>query len=62
MRAYGYRFPGFVIEHGPVQAGSLAEAKAQIRRRLGLSRLPWGFLVWDLSQRPMRQWSERQSA
>ncbi|HET6330651.1 MAG TPA: hypothetical protein VFF76_07675 [Holophagaceae bacterium] len=62
MRAYGYRFPGFVVEHGPVQAGSLADAKAQIRKRLGMSKLPWGFQVWDLSRRPLRVWAEQRSA
>lgn len=61
MHAYGYRFPGFVAEHGPVQAGSLAEARSQIRKRLGLSKLPWGFQVWDLSVRPLRTWVPRAS-
>ncbi|HEU4952491.1 MAG TPA: hypothetical protein VFT46_11095 [Holophagaceae bacterium] len=62
MRAFGYRFPGFVVEHGPVEARSLAEARTRIRQRLGLSRLPWGFQVWDLSQRPLKAWSMRPSA
>ncbi len=61
MHTYGYRFPGFVTEHGPVQAKSLAEARTQIRKRLGVSKLPWGFQVWDLSQRPLRVWAPRAS-
>ena len=61
MHTYGYRFPGFVVEHGPVQAGSLAEARRQIRKRLGLSKLPWGFQVWDLSHRPLKVWAARAS-
>lgn len=61
MHTYGYRFPGFVAEHGLVQAKSLAEARTQIRKRLGVSKLPWGFQVWDLSQRPLRVWAPRAS-
>ena len=61
MRAYGYRFPGFITDHGPVQAGSLSEARALIRKRLGVSRLPWGLKVWDLSERPLRVWVPRPS-
>lgn len=61
MHAYGYRFPGFVAEHGPVQAKSLAEARTQIRKRLGVSKLPWGLKVWDLAERPLRVWAPRAS-
>lgn len=54
MAFYGYKHSGFIVEHGPVEAPSLGEAKAIIRRRLGVARLPWGFQVWDLTCRPLK--------
>jgi hypothetical protein len=44
------------MEYGPVTADSLEAAKAQIRQRLGVGRLPHGFRVWDLSERPLTRW------
>lgn len=44
------------MEYGPIEAETLDAAKAQIRRRLGVSRLPLGFQVWDLSERPLTRW------
>ncbi len=56
MRTYGYKFPDFFMEYGPIEARNEAEARAFIRQRLGLSRLPWGFQVWDLADRPLKRW------
>lgn len=56
MRRFGYKFSGYFMEYGPIEAGSLEAAKAQIRRRLGVSRLPLGFQVWDLEARPLARW------
>jgi hypothetical protein len=56
MKFYGYKFPDFFLEYGPVQAKSVAAAKTAIRRRLGLRRLPPGFSVWDLENRPLTVW------
>jgi len=44
------------MEYGPLEAESLEAAKAQIRKRLGVSRLPLGFQVWDLAERPLTRW------
>ena len=55
-RAFGYKFSGYFMEYGPVMAESLDAAKAQIRRRLGVGRLPHGFRVWDLAERPLTRW------
>lgn len=56
MRRFGYKFSGYFMEYGPIEAGSLEAAKTQIRRRLGVSRLPLGFQVWDLAERPLARW------
>ncbi len=56
MRTFGYKFSGYFMEYGPVEARSLDEAKANIRRKLGVTRLPFGFQVWDLSERPLTRW------
>ena len=50
---FGYQEPGFFRHRGPITAANLDAAKAEIRRRLGLTRLPPGFKVWDLAKRPM---------
>lgn len=55
-RTFGYKFSGFFLEYGPIQAGSLEAAKAQIRQRLGVSRLPLGVQIWDLAERPLTRW------
>jgi len=37
LRSFGYKFSGYYMEYGPVEADSLDTAKAQIRRRLGVN-------------------------
>jgi hypothetical protein len=56
LRSFGYKFSGYFMEYGPVEADSLDIAKAQIRRRLGVARLPLGFQIWDLAERPLARW------
>lgn len=56
LHGFGYKFSGYFMEYGPVEAPDLASAKAQIRRRLGLSRLPQGIQIWDLGERPLTRW------
>lgn len=56
MRRFGYKFSGYFMEYGPLEAASLDEARAEIRRRLGVSRLPLGLKVWDLAERPLTLW------
>ena len=55
-KSFGYKLPGYFMEYGPVAASSEQAARAQIRKRLGLGRLPWGIQIWDLSQRPLTRW------
>ena len=55
-RSFGYKFSGYFMEYGPLEAENLDAAKAQIRKRLGVSRLPLGFQVWDLAERPLTRW------
>ena len=55
-RSFGYKFSGYFMEYGPVEADSLDGAKAEIRRRLGVSRLPLGSQIWDLAERPLARW------
>lgn len=56
IKSFGYKLSGYFMEYGPIEAETLDAAKAQIRRRLGVSRLPLGFQVWDLSERPLTRW------
>ncbi len=56
MRRFGYKFSGYFMEYGPVEADSLERAKSEIRRKLGVGRLPLGFQVWDLAERPLARW------
>ena len=56
LRTFGYKFSGFFLEYGPIEAESLDGAKAQIRQRLGVSRLPLGVQIWDLAERPITRW------
>ena len=56
MHSYGYKFAGFFMEYGPITAGSQDAAKSAIRKLLGIRRLPRGFKVWDLSERPLACW------
>jgi hypothetical protein len=55
-RTFGYKLSGFFLEYGPIEADSLDAAKAQIRQRLGVSRLPLVVQVWDLAERPLTRW------
>jgi hypothetical protein len=56
LRTFGYKFSGFFVEYGPIEAESLDAAKAQVRQRLGVSRLPVGVQIWDLADRPLIRW------
>jgi len=56
MRYYGYKLAGYFMEYGPIEADSLDAAKAEIRQRLSVSRLPLGLQVWDLAERPLTRW------
>ena len=56
FRSFGYKFSGYFMEYGPIEADTLDAARAQIRRRLGVSRLPLGFQIWDLAERPLTRW------
>ncbi|HJW08962.1 MAG TPA: hypothetical protein VJ483_04960 [Holophagaceae bacterium] len=62
MRAFGYKFSGYFMEYGPVEASSEEQARAAIRRRLGVSRLPRGLQIWDLMERPLTRWVPRHTA
>jgi hypothetical protein len=55
-RAFGYKFSGYFMEYGPVEAENLDTAKALIRQRLGVNRLPLGFQIWDLAERSLARW------
>ncbi|MBI1751608.1 MAG: hypothetical protein HY014_16635 [Acidobacteria bacterium] len=55
-RSFGYKLSDYFMEYGPIEAPSLDAAKAQIRRRLGVNRLPLGLQVWDLAERPLTRW------
>lgn len=55
-RSFGYKFSGYFMEYGPLQAEHLDAAKAMIRQRLGVKRLPQGLQVWDLADRPLTRW------
>jgi hypothetical protein len=56
LRSFGYKLTGYFMEYGPIEADSLDAAKAQIRRRLSVSRLPLGLQIWDLAERPLTRW------
>jgi hypothetical protein len=56
LRSFGYKFSGYFMEYGPIEADGLETAKARIRQRLGVSRLPQGVQVWDLAERPLARW------
>ncbi len=56
LRSFGYKFSGYFMEYGPIEAESLDGAKAQIRGRLGVGRLPLGIQIWDLTERPLTRW------
>jgi hypothetical protein len=56
IKSFGYKFSAYFMEYGPLEAESLEAAKAQIRQRLGVTRLPLGLQVWDLAERPLTRW------
>ena len=56
MRHYGYKFAGYFMEYGPVEAASPEQARSEVRRRLGVSRLPTGLEIWVLQERPISRW------
>jgi hypothetical protein len=55
-RRFGYKFSGYFMEYGPIEADNLDAAKAVVRHRLGVTRLPQGLQVWDLAERPLARW------
>jgi len=55
-RRFGYKFSGYFMEYGPLEADSLEAAKSLIRQRLGVTRLPLGLQIWDLAERPLTRW------
>lgn len=55
-KSFGYKLPGYFMEYGPILADSEEAARHEIRRRLGVKRLPWGLQVWDLRNRPLARW------
>jgi hypothetical protein len=55
-RRFGYKFSGYFMEYGPIEADNLDAAKAEIRQRLSVARLPLGLQVWDLAERPLTRW------
>jgi hypothetical protein len=56
LRTFGYKLRDFFMEYGPIEAENLDAAKIQIRQRLGVSRLPLGVQIWDLTERPLTRW------
>ncbi len=56
LHSFGYKLSGYFMEYGPIEADSLDSAKAQLRKRLGVSRLPLGLQIWDLAERPIARW------
>lgn len=55
-QSYGYKFPDFFMEYGPVEAADLETARTLVRQRLGVNRLPRGMDVWNLADRPLIRW------
>lgn len=56
MHSFGYKLPGYFMEYGPILADDETAARAIIRQKLGVRRLPWGLQVWDLANRPLKRW------
>jgi len=56
IRSFGYKLSGYFMEYGPIEADNLETAKAALRQRLGVSRLPLGIQIWDLAERPLTRW------
>jgi len=61
-RRFGYKLSGYFMEYGPIEAGTLDEAKAKIRQKLGVNRLPSGLQVWDLNERALARWRVDQAS
>ena len=55
-QSFGYKFPDFFMEYGPLEAADLDSARLLVRRRLGVTRLPRGMVVWNLADRPLARW------
>lgn len=55
-KAFGYKFSGYFMEYGPIEADSIDAARAALRQRLGVGRLPLGIQIWDLAERPLTRW------
>lgn len=62
MRQYGYKFAGYFMEYGPVEAPDPEEARLRVRARLNVARLPKGLQIWDLSDRPLARWKVAQAS
>ncbi len=62
MRAFGYKFAGYFMEYGPVEAQDPEDARQRIRQRLNVARLPKGLAVWDLEARPLVRWRVAQAS
>lgn len=62
MRQYGYKFAGYFMEYGPVEALDLEEARLRIRTRLNVARLPKGLHIWDLEERALARWRVAQAS
>ncbi len=62
MRQFGYKFAGYFMEYGPVEAPDRDEARLLIRNRLNATRLPKGMLIWDLEERPIARWKVAQAS
>jgi hypothetical protein len=53
MNQFAYQLPAYMFHFGPIAASDVETAKAEIRRRLGVTRLPRGLKVWDTAVKPM---------
>lgn len=56
MNRFAWKEAGWSFDQGPVVAESLDEAKAKIRAKLGVKRLPKGISIWNLADRPMARY------
>jgi hypothetical protein len=61
-KSFGYKLPGYFMEYGPIPASNEEAARLVIRKRLGVTRLPWGIQIWDLSVRPLIRWRVDQAS
>lgn len=62
MRQFGYKFAGYFMEYGPVEAEDPEDARDRIRQRLNVGRLPKGMHIWDLEERPLARWRVAQAS